>query len=1576
MKTNNLLQRSLMALVALLGSMTASAQEAYVIKSTDNTTLTFYYDNLKATRTGTPYALNEGSNNPGWRTISSPVTTVEFDPSFANARPTSTCRWFDGMVELTSITGIEYLNTSEVTNMKYMFTNLFRLPILDLSGFNTAKVTDMQGMFFNCSGLKTIYVGPGWSTAGLQDPSTVSMFDECNNLEGGKGTAFSDNSEHKYADYAHIDGGEDNPGYFTDPTAVLAYVIKSTDNTKLTFYYDDLKSTRVGTPYELNGIGSYPAWYLDGSNTAITKVVFDDSFADARPRGASWWFSGMPNLTSIIDIDNLNTENMRVMSAMFEGCSNLTSLDVSGFNTAKVQVTSSMFADCSKLTSLDLRNFNTAMIEDMAYMFRGCTNLVTIYVSNGWSVTDETTSTKMFDGCTNLMGGKGTVYDANHVDATYAHIDGGPSNPGYLTQAPTLDVYAIYDKSSKTMTHYYDEKIEERRAALTTNEKIIEGQSYDSFYWGDEGENLDPVKVVFDASYARYDASWSNGQIDGYFKYFSSLEIIEGLEYLNMNGVTDLSYLFADCTALTTLDLTRLDTRNITNMEGMFSGCTNLKTIYVSEKWNTDKVTNSAKMFEDCNQLVGGQGTTFDAGHIDKEYARIDGGADSPGYFTGPVPYAVITSDFTLTFYNDGQKNARQGISYDLNEGEGAPDWAEVRHAVKSVVFDRSFKTARPTTTVLWFEGMSSLESVTNLQYLNTSEVTNMSWMFRGCSALENLDLSSFNTANVTDMHDMFENCICLKSLNVSSFNTAKVTDMGNMFSDCRSLTTLDLSNFDTRNVKTMSGMFYGCSGLTDLDLTNFTTATVEKMNLMFSGCNNLVTLDITSFDTRKVTDMAGMFRGCSELKTIYIGPKWNTEQVSSSENMFYNCTSIVGRQGTTYDANHIDAEYAHPDGGESNPGYMNATVFWYEFLVGGVLVNDWNEGNIEGDNIRGKVSFDPAKRELTLNNATIDCTNTNGIFMYNKYVFDDITIKLIGDNRLENVSAYFPIALQCNTTFTGDGKLTIDGEVVSIRMSAAKDLIIDGGCTIKGREIESSNDAAKLTVKGANTEVNLTKGISGFASITLEEGITYVKPEGGSYDTTNKYVVNSEGNQVTDGVIIKNAPYAVYDSSTQTLTFYHDGKRATHNGEKESVYYLNEGSSQPGWFSYRANITKVVFHESFDDARPTSTYYWFTGMSTLTSITNIEYLHTDKVTTMLSMFGGCQILPTIDVSHFNTSNVQSMASMFNNCRAITQLDLSNFNTGCVTDMSYMFNQCYNLASLNVKDFYTYNVRNMWAMFANCTSLTGLDLSSFRTNNLTTMQGMFSNCTSLTKLDLSNFNTTEVTNFQNTFSGCSNLVTIYAGDWSNAVLQHDSNMFTGCTNLKGGMGTTYDADHVDAAYARIDGGADNPGYFTEKPALIPGDANDDGVVSIADVTAVVGHILGQPVGYFNAYAADVNHSGSVTIADAKIIVEVLLGDIDLEVFMMETEALQNRMEACEDYYEKAKEYLESIDSGHAQTTLWQMASEIEAMMAEVQKQLENVSSEYEAEECLKNMHELQDQIEILNAAIYELQKDA
>ena len=129
----------------------------------------------------------------------------------------------------------------------------------------------------------------------------------------------------------------------------------------------------------------------------------------------------------------LNTSEVIYMNWMFLECSKLTSVDVSHFNTSKVISMYSMFNSCTGLTSLDLSSFNTSKVAVMLRMFYNSTNLRTIYVGNGWSTAAVTHSANMFSNCTSLVGGQGTTYDANHIDKTYAHIDGGPSNPGYFT---------------------------------------------------------------------------------------------------------------------------------------------------------------------------------------------------------------------------------------------------------------------------------------------------------------------------------------------------------------------------------------------------------------------------------------------------------------------------------------------------------------------------------------------------------------------------------------------------------------------------------------------------------------------------------------------------------------------------------------------------------------------------------------------------------------------------------------------------------------------------------------------------------------------------------------------------------------------------------------------------------------------------------------------------------------------------------------------------------------------------------------------------------------------------------------
>ena len=150
------------------------------------------------------------------------------------------------------------------------------------------------------------------------------------------------------------------------------------------------------------------------------------------------------------------------------------------------------------------------------------------------------------------------------------------------------------------------------------------------------------------------------------------------------------------------------------------------------------------------------------------------------------------------------------------------------------------------------------------LDKYDTSNVTDMSCMFEGCSSLKSLDLSGFDTSNVTNMSNMFEGCSSLKSLDLSGFDTSNVTDMSCMFDGCSSLESLDLSGFDTSNVTDMIYMLNDCCSLESLDLSGFDTSNVTDMSCMFDGCSSLESLNLDGFDTSNAST-EGMFDGCSE---------------------------------------------------------------------------------------------------------------------------------------------------------------------------------------------------------------------------------------------------------------------------------------------------------------------------------------------------------------------------------------------------------------------------------------------------------------------------------------------------------------------------------------------------------------------------------------------------------------------------------------------------------------------------------------------------------------------------------------
>ena len=262
------------------------------------------------------------------------------------------------------------------------------------------------------------------------------------------------------------------------------------------------------------------------------------------------------------------------------------------------------------------------------------------------------------------------------------------------------------------------------------------------------------------------------------FAYCSSLTSLD-VTHFNTAKVTNMNSMFDSCSSLTSLDVTYFNTANVTGMNNMFYSCSALTTIYASDNFVTDKVEYSYNMFYDCTSL---KGTTLEyvASKTDHNYANC--GTD--GYFTPGCGYAEFdNATGTLTFRYKGVKP--EG-AYDLNVGITDPGWRTHKNEIKKVVFDASFANARPTSCYYWFYECKNLVNIEGIENLNTEKVTNMALMFASCSDLTSLNLTNFNTAEVTDMSQMFNECSALTTIYASDeFVTTNVETGSNMFFNC-----------------------------------------------------------------------------------------------------------------------------------------------------------------------------------------------------------------------------------------------------------------------------------------------------------------------------------------------------------------------------------------------------------------------------------------------------------------------------------------------------------------------------------------------------------------------------------------------------------------------------------------------------------------------------------------------------------------------------------------------------------------------------------------------------------------------
>lgn len=351
--------------------------------------------------------------------------------------------------------------------------------------------------------------------------------------------------------------------------------------------------------------------------------------------------------------------------------------------------------------------------------------------------------------------------------------------------------------------------------------------------------------------------------VKDYEYMFHSCKSLTALDLSSFNSkeILNTSCMFTGCFALKTLDISSFDTSKTTDMPSMFSECSALETIYASSAFTTDNVTNDSFMFSNCRKLKN-----FDESNSGKTHAHIGEG----GYFTvAPAWVRFDAATGTLTFQCSSAKTDAD-TDFFLNEGSDEPGWYQTKSAdIKTVVFKRNFRDARPTTCSLWFGSCTNLTSIEGLENLNTSDVTSMDHMFYKCEKLRALDLSGFNTEKVEDMSDMFSNCKNLETLNLSSFRTNNLTNMSEMFLECNKIAQLDLSGFNTSGVK--------------------------ALDQVFKNCQALESLDLSSFDTKLVTVMSSLFEYCQSLKTIYVSDSFSTFLVKSSTNMFRSCDNLKG---------------------------------------------------------------------------------------------------------------------------------------------------------------------------------------------------------------------------------------------------------------------------------------------------------------------------------------------------------------------------------------------------------------------------------------------------------------------------------------------------------------------------------------------------------------------------------------------------------------------------------------------------------------------------------------------------------
>lgn len=622
-----------------------------------------------------------------------------------------------------------------------------------------------------------------------------------------------------------------------------------------------------------------------------------------------------------------------------------------------------------------------------------------------------------------------------------------------------------------------------------------------------------------------------------------------------------------------------------------------------------------------------------------------------------PIMYARLNRETqTLTLYYD----TKIDDWLDRLIVDNHPLWHDgtERKKIKTVVFDESFKHARPKSCDLWFYLFEGLTKIEHLDYLNTSEVENMGSMFSNCTSLETLDLSSFNTEKVTNMLAMFEGSTSLRTIKLpKGFIGSNVTDLNGMFRGCVSLTELDLSGSNAEKVKNMNSMFYGCVALSNLNLSGFKTGSLTDMRYLFSSCQSLESLDLSGFNTENVTSMKSMFSQCSSLRSLDLS-SFNTSKVIGMDLMFFNCTNLESIDLSSFDTENLQ---------------QMDNMFYSCRKLAMLDLSSFATPNM-----------------TSMLSAFQNCKNLKTIYVTSAFTTDKVTEGPYAFAGCVNLPNYNPDKTGVEMAHTGAGGYLTAATASWVRWDAptgtlsfhrsatkpAGDNILDLGYGNYPNWDTHAAEIKKVVFKAGfrdETHTTCSKWFSGCTNLTSIEGIE-------NLNTSNVKYMNEMFGQC---------------SNLETLDLSH------FNTEKVG----NMSNMFNGCTKLRdLNIS------SFNTENVTNMYGMFYGCSSLDSLDlshfNTRYVRNDQ---MNYMFNGCSSLSSLDVSNFTTDKPgMQLDGLFQGCSSLQTLDLSSFDISGAGSVNYLFDGCSALQTIYVSDLFKikYGVKSS-NMFRDCHLLKG-----------------------------------------------------------------------------------------------------------------------------------------------------------------------------------------------------------------------------------------------------------------------------